>query len=63
MVTDEKNKKTSDASVKTAKPADAPRSEEVGYKTTERTALENQLLQIKTVADAIEERESKRESE
>lgn len=63
VVTDEKSKKTSDTSVKTAKPADAPQSEEVGYKTTERTALENQLLQIKTVADAIEERESKRESE
>lgn len=45
------------------KPAENPPTEEVGYKTTERTALENQLLQIKTVADAIEEHESKRQSE
>ncbi len=52
---------------KSNKPADkaasAAPSEEVGYKTTERTALENQLLQIKTVADAIEQHEAKRQSE
>ncbi|MDE6250289.1 MAG: CvpA family protein [Alphaproteobacteria bacterium] len=53
------------AAAKPAKPAPAPapQAEEVGYKTTERTALENQLLQIKTVADAIEEREATRQTE
>lgn len=36
---------------------DAP-AEETGYKSSERTALENQLLQIATVAQAEEARES-----
>lgn len=63
-----KSEKTKDVSPKAESKQPAvvkptPQNEEVGYKATERTALENQLLQIKTVADAIEERESKRESE
>ncbi len=33
-------------------------SEETGYKSSERAALENQLLQIETVARAVEQRES-----
>lgn len=60
---DTKPKKTSDVTAKPTAPTDTAPAEEVGYKTTERTALENQLLQIKTVADAIEEREAKRETE
>ncbi len=55
--------KTSDTATAPSKTAPAAPSEEVGYKTTERTALENQLLQIKTVADAIEQHEAKRQSE
>ena len=63
-----KSQKTSDKSDKPAAPAKpapapAPQAEEVGYRTTDRTALENQLLQIKTVADAIEEREAARQTE
>lgn len=42
-----------------AKTPDAPDvSDETGYKSSERTALENQLLQIETAARAAEERES-----
>ncbi|MBQ8294185.1 MAG: CvpA family protein [Alphaproteobacteria bacterium] len=42
-----------------AKTPDAPAvSDETGYKSSERTALENQLLQIETAARAAEERES-----
>lgn len=64
----QKTKDTDAASAKTQQPVDKSvepvlQAEEVGYKTTERTALENQLLQIKTVADAIEERESARQTE
>lgn len=40
---------------------DAPRvNEETGYKNSERSALENQLLQIETVANAVESREQER---
>ncbi|MBQ0013039.1 MAG: CvpA family protein [Proteobacteria bacterium] len=35
---------------------------DTGYKSSERTALENQLLQIETVANVIEERESAEET-
>ncbi len=38
-------------------------SDETGYKSSERAALENQLLQIETVARAVEQRESDKESE
>lgn len=41
------------AQTATVKPAD-----ETGYKSSERAALENQLLQIETVARAVEEREA-----
>jgi len=54
--------KPSNAKPAPVKSADNTASDEVGYKTTERTALENQLLQIKTVADAIEQHEAARES-
>lgn len=40
---------------------DEPRvNEETGYKNSERSALENQLLQIETVANAVESREQER---
>ncbi len=47
-------------SAKPAAPATASSDEGVGYKSSERTALENQLLQIKTVATAIEQHEANR---
>ncbi|MCM1294045.1 MAG: CvpA family protein [Muribaculaceae bacterium] len=46
--------------VKAQAPADTSSDEGVGYKSSERTALENQLLQIKTVATAIEQHEANR---
>jgi len=55
--------KPSNAKPAPVKSADNTALDEVGYKTTERTALENQLLQIKTVADAIEQHEANRQSE
>ena len=36
---------------------------ETGYKSSERAALENQLLQIETVARAIEQQSAQQESE
>lgn len=45
---------------KPAAPTAASSDEGVGYKSSERTALENQLLQIKTVATAIEQHEANR---
>jgi len=45
-----------------AKPADKP-NEETGYKNSERSALENQLLQIESVANAVEKHEAQREKE
>lgn len=44
------------------KPADKP-NEETGYKNSERSALENQLLQIESVANAVEKHEAQREKE
>ncbi len=44
------------------KPADRP-NEETGYKNSERSALENQLLQIESVANAVERHEAQREKE
>ena len=47
-------------SAKTGKDAAANNAdEETGYKSSERTALENQLLQIETVARAVESHEEK----
>lgn len=43
-----------------AKPADKG-DEETGYKNSERNALENQLLQIESVANAVERHEKERE--
>ena len=45
-----------------AKPADKP-NEETGYKNSERSALENQLLQIESVANAVEKHEAQREKQ
>ena len=42
-----------------ARPAPRP-NEETGYKNSERSALENQLLQIESVANAVEKREAER---
>ncbi|MFQ6739784.1 MAG: CvpA family protein [Alphaproteobacteria bacterium] len=41
---------------------DTTNDEDTGYKQSERTALENQLLQIETVANVIDERESAEET-
>lgn len=41
------------------KPSPQP-NEETGYKNSERSALENQLLQIESVANAVEQREAER---
>lgn len=42
-------------------PPPAPDAVETGYKTSERTALENQLLQIESAARALEQREEDEE--
>ena len=43
---------------------DAPKiNDETGYKNSERNALENQLMQIESVANAIEKHESQRKKE
>lgn len=42
---------------KPEKSAETKKVEETGYKNSERSALENQLLQIETVANAVEKRE------
>ena len=44
------------------KPAARP-NEETGYKNSERSALENQLLQIESVANAVEKHEQQREQQ
>jgi len=38
-------------------------NEETGYKNSERSSLENQLMQIESVANAVEKREKEREKE
>ena len=38
-------------------------ADETGYKSSERAALENQLLQIESVANAIEQQEETTESD
>lgn len=43
--------------VETKKATDAVKPSETGYKSSERAALENQLLQIESVANAIQEQE------
>lgn len=49
------------ATTKTTDARPAPRpNEETGYKNSERSALENQLLQIESVANAVEKREAER---
>ncbi len=49
------------AATKTTDARPAPRpNEETGYKNSERSALENQLLQIESVANAVEKREAER---
>ncbi len=54
VIADKSATESDDASqTATVKPAD-----ETGYKSSERAALENQLLQIETVARAVEEREA-----
>ena len=45
-----------------AKPVDKG-NEETGYKNSERNALENQLLQIESVANAVEKHEAQREKQ
>lgn len=45
-----------------AHPAPRP-NEETGYKNSERSALENQLLQIESVANAVEKREAERKKQ
>lgn len=42
---------------KDAEPVESKKVEETGYKNSERSALENQLLQIESVANAVEKRE------
>lgn len=58
VVDGEKNK-TDDKSSNDKKP-EAKSNEETGYKNSERSALENQLLQIETVANAVEKHEQNR---
>ena len=53
------NKKSDNASESTTVEPDA----ETGYKSSERAALENQLLQIETVARAVEEHANDAESD
>lgn len=43
-----------------ARPTPAAANEETGYKNSERSALENQLLQIESVANAVEKHEKDR---
>ena len=58
-VADEKAPPRDDAPTAPAAPAaPQPKAEETGYKSSERTALENQLLQIETAARMVEARES-----
>lgn len=67
-VSDKGEKDTAPAKVVSAKePTDKNKtgdteSEETGYKKSERTALENQLLQIGTVANAVERHEAAKEA-
>ena len=52
------------AATKPAAPAPAPKQEEeTGYRSSERTALENQLMQIESAARMVEAREAARQSE
>jgi membrane protein required for colicin V production len=56
------NPRVVDKEDKNAKPLDKP-NDETGYKNSERNALENQLLQIETVANAVERHEQRREQQ
>ena len=59
-VSDSKNSVKGSAKVeKAVQPNEEKKTEETGYKSSERTALENQLLQIESAARAEEEREQK----
>jgi membrane protein required for colicin V production len=51
----------SDANPNAAKETGPKPNEETGYKNSERSALENQLLQIESVANAVEKRAADRE--
>lgn len=51
----------SDVNPNTAKETGPKPNEETGYKNSERSALENQLLQIESVANAVEKRAADRE--
>ena len=53
----------SDANPDTAKENGPKPNEETGYKNSERSALENQLLQIESVANAVEKRAADREKQ
>lgn len=58
----DKTETKSDAT--TSSPQNKPNSnEETGYKNSERSALENQLLQIETVANAVEKHAAEREKQ
>lgn len=56
------NPRVVDKETEKTKPAENA-NEETGYKNSERNALENQLLQIESVANAIEKREQERAKE
>lgn len=49
--------------VQSDKNQESESDDDTGYKSSERTALENQLLQIETVANVINERESAQEAD
>lgn len=58
------NPRVVDDKVATSKPSESAavkkQDEETGYKSSERSALENQLLQIESVANAVERHEAER---
>ncbi len=59
-VVDKSNAPTSNGD---KRPSTPDTSDETGYKNSERSALENQLLQIESVANAVEQRAAEREKQ